>query len=79
MVQKEDEVILVSNFVKKINFDQMLNTIMFSKEKIVIRNKEIRSRTKCLITCMPISEIQQETIWMVWSIWGRCENTVTTD
>lgn len=51
-MQKIDEVIWASNFVKKINFDQMLNTIKFSKEKIVIRNKKRRGRTKCLITCM---------------------------
>lgn len=56
MVQKRHEVILAFNLIKKNNFDQTLNTIKFSKGKIVVSSKEKRDRTKYSVTYMCVKK-----------------------
>lgn len=63
MVQKRHEVILAFNLIKN-NFDQTLNTIKFSKGKIVVSSKEKRDRTKYSVNYMCVKKFfwQQESI-----------------
>lgn len=54
MVQKRYETIFAFNFIKKNNFDRTLNTVKFSKRKIVVSSEERRGRTKYSVTYMHV-------------------------